>query len=192
MATKTNPREQMLALVKQHGWVLNPEKKIPAGRFSRERIQDPHAFARPAVGGGTWSLRLDYSSRGDFSISFGGVLRSVDLQHVPPDGFTETDDYYARQRTVRTLKRPSPNYDRFVSLWVVTANGDPDRPLRQRAELIIENPDLVAWLAAEAEHNHTLKVQAEEKARQHDAAMRRRPLPNHRRPRRMAQANHAA
>lgn len=153
--------------------------------------QDPNSFERPAADGGTWKVRFEFNE------GRGHVLRAAHLRYFDADGVERvigSDDYkfalsgtsyayYDPETDSRNGNWPgnpnsnigaavlaNPNRYSGLStswLWEVTRNQTDDGPLRKSAALLLANPDLLVWLAAEAQYQAEVHWAAEraEKAR---------------------------
>ncbi|AON96821.1 hypothetical protein BI081_gp070 [Mycobacterium phage Tonenili] len=162
-------RANFLQTVRVYGWEPDPRQTVTRSWSNRERVQDPHAFTKPAAHGGTWHIYLDYRNRSSYHQNYDDTLRKVEVRHRDAEG--EMDER-------STLDRPD-TFRTFIALWEATA--DPAKKnggtLRDRATLLVADVDLVMWLAAEITHKHALEMKAESDRREQDRRERDRPLP---------------
>lgn len=184
--TKTNAREQLIAFVLSQGWELDPTKTVWSDYKSygwghadgAVRVQDPHAFIKPAANGwGTWRLELDYK-RADSFYKTDNRLRHVYIELTDAEGkrvAIGAQDYNTR---VALAADWSTYYtSSFVyQLGAATCGPTGNNTLRQRAEIIAANPDLVLWLAEEGRIEHALRVAEQRRQREEEAKARKRPL----------------
>lgn len=157
-----NKREQMLAYVHNHGWVLDTSATISKRRG--EMVQDPLAFVRPAADGGTWHLSLDYQVADSWTYRTDNILRGLTLRHSSTMGETR-----GRQRKYELLNTGQKDYDPH-GLWEVTGRNTEglnmvDAQLRRRAERVIADPDLVVWLSEEKRYADVERMREAERAR---------------------------
>ncbi|QAY14000.1 hypothetical protein SEA_COLT_52 [Mycobacterium phage Colt] len=162
-------RANFLQTVRVHGWEPDPRQTVTRNWSDRERVQDPHAFTKPAAHGGTWHIYLDYRNRSSYHQNYDDTLRKVEVRHRDAEGEVTLQ---------RTLVRPDSYYT-SVPLW--TATDDPAKPnggsLREHATLLVADVDLVMWLAEEVQHKFELQDRAERERRKQDRRERARPLP---------------
>lgn len=187
----TNARTQLLDFVVASGWKLDETETIPLPRWSNkpgesqdDRIQHPHAFVKAAAHGGVWKIKLDYRNRSSYSGGFDNILRGVEVRHI----FDGSEvalfpyDWNASERSgyIHAAKLQNSDKAKYVStswLWNVTYGPTGSATLRQRAEMLIANPDLVIWLAAEAKHQDAVRAAERLAARRADTEARQRPMP---------------
>lgn len=162
-------RANFLQTVRVYGWEPDPRQTVTRSWSNRERVQDPHAFTKPAAHGGTWHIYLDYRNRSSYHQNYDDTLRRVEVRHRDAEGEVTLQ---------RTLVRPD-SFRTFIALWEATA--DPAKKnggtLRDRATLLVADVDLVAWLAEEVQHRIELQDRAERERREQDRRERARPLP---------------
>ncbi|QAY13777.1 hypothetical protein SEA_ESSENCE_59 [Mycobacterium phage Essence] len=162
-------RANFLQTVRVYGWEPDPRQTVTRSWSNRERVQDPHAFTKPAAHGGTWHIYLDYRNRSSYRNNYDDTLRRVEVRHRNAEGEVTLQ---------RELVRPDSYYT-SIPLW--TATDDPAKPnggsLRERATRLVTDIDLVMWLAEEAQHRFELQARAEREHRERDRAERARPLP---------------
>lgn len=165
-----NKREQMLAYVHNHGWVLDTTATIVRRRG--ETVQDPLAFTRPAADGGTWHLSLDYKVADSWTYRTDNILRGLVLRHSLREG-------EKRAQKFELVNTGQKEYDPD-RLWAITGRNTEslnmvDAQLRRRAERVIADPDLVAWLSLEQRHkDHEEMVAAQAKREAYWAKRRAR------------------
>lgn len=174
--TKTNAREQLINFVLAHGWELDPTKATRGRDIAI--IQDPHAFRKPAANGGYWQMELDYNIASSF-YQTDNRLRQITIQLRDADNKLDAIGA-GRSRTawVRLDSRSGENYGSSLSyqLYVVTSGISDTTTLKQRAEVIAVNPDLVMWLAEEGRVNYELRQAELKRKREEEMRLRRRPL----------------
>lgn len=204
MATKQDAREKFLQIVRENGW--KPDTTATVATSSRrlgsrdERAQDPHAFIKNAADGGTWRIDLDYSvssGSGYFrSTRNGSTLRRLTLRYLPVGSSTETlddgrvrlpyidpltnDDHSQLSRWSRhdnVLFQPSDHNKPSALYEALDREGAKPLTLRQRAELVVKDPDTAAWLAAEQRYNNDIAERKRRDAARLDEQLRARPLP---------------
>lgn len=195
MTTKTNARTEFLAFVTDHGWELDPDETIYTGsswtrqdqRLPAEYKQNPFAFRRPAKHGGTWKIELDYTDRSSsdygYRRSTDNRLRKVEVRYFDAEGtevrlFT-TGRHFSMERIhpVLLTNTDVSTWQSTSWIWKVTYGPTGTATLRKRAEMLVADPDLVIWLAAEAQALDHQKFLEREAARRADIEARRRPLP---------------
>ena len=179
--TNTNAREKFLALIKQNGWVNDPHAKINKGYRTEEWVQDPYTFIRLAADGvGKWRIKLDYSVKGSYYSSTGNLLQEVRLFYIPADVQLDKQGRVTNAKYVDTLKNSDRSrYSSTSHLWQALDDENASKPLsiRQRAERLVKNPDLAAWLAAESSHKADVARREEIRLSLIDRELRDRPLP---------------
>jgi hypothetical protein len=139
---KMNSREKFLAYVVEHGWKLDPDAQITCGPYRSERAHDPHAFIRQSDADPNivWRADLDYSTGERWIRATGDMLRLIRIRAFGED----------RQNWVLNKSATFPEPLRLVT---DPADLNVKLPLQKRAELVMANPDLYIWLAAERQHN---------------------------------------
>ena len=178
--SNNNAREKFIALVKSNGWVLDPTSTVWSRYSAEGKKQDPWSYVRLAADGtGKWRIKLDYSVKGGYE-STGNLLQSVELHYVP--GTVEFDENGEPKEATRRRIDILTNSDRSKwsgtsYLWEALADDDRDLSLRQRAELLVKNPDLAAWLALEAKYQADERLHEDILRRREDRELRERPLP---------------
>jgi hypothetical protein len=187
MTTKTNARTEILAFVAAKGWELDTTATINwrGGWGSASKtVQDPFAFRKVAADGGTWQAKLDFKVKDDGYWSSGNRtdnrLRGIELRKFAADG-TEVN-LPLRDRLLHgtpvALRLINSDVARYVStswLWEVT--GEAGTSIRKRAEKLFADPDLVVWLANEAEWNYDEANRRAWALRRQEQELRDRPLP---------------
>ena len=153
-----NKREQFLNHVFGNGWMPDTTRQVRSGDGL---VQDPHAFVRESQTGPDWKLRLDFTdANGYLSTKLRGVLL-----------FREGEE------KLRLLPQRDWSHNRV--LWEVTGRdlepGWREVALRPRAERLVEDPDLCAWLAAEQLWTEQVEFETREKARIREQKQRRKP-----------------
>jgi hypothetical protein len=140
-----NSREKILAYILEHGWTLDAESTIHR-KFTGERVQDPHAFIRrsdadPNI---VWRADLDFTAGGGWDRYTGDILKGVSIWSRQDGGRWVGERWVLNNSTAY----PTP-------LRLVTNPSDPNAKLslQKRAELVMANPDLYIWLAAERNRN---------------------------------------
>ena len=183
--TKTTVREQLLDFVRAQGWEPDPDKTVwsayNAYRYGHSadavRIQDPHAFRKPAANGGTWHLELDYNVKSEFHKT-DNRLRHVYIELTDAEGKRVSIGAQKHNTRVALTTDWSTYYtSSFVyQLGVATSGPTGQNTLRQRAQIIVANPELVLWLAEEGRVNYELRVAEERRRREEETKARKRPL----------------
>lgn len=190
MTVKTNARTEILAFVAAKGWELDTTATINRrGGWGSESqtVQDPFAFRKAAADGGTWQVKLDFKVKDDGYWSSGNRtdnrLRGVEVRKFAADGtpvnlpLEDRRLYNGNPLPLRLV-----NSDASISiatswLWEVTGEDEVNLTLRKRAEKLFADPELVVWLAQEAEHQYNLALRREWAERRREQELRERPLP---------------
>jgi len=187
--TKTNARTQLLDFVVASGWKLDETKTTLAPGWNSwnsnpEHVQHPHCFVKAAAHGGVWQIKLDYTNRSSYNGGYDNILRVVEVRHIFDGSEVALFPYNwnapERSGWIQAAKLENSDKAKYVStswLWNVTYGPTGSATLRQRAEMLIANPDLVIWLAAEAKHQQAVLLAEHQAARQADIEARQRPMP---------------
>lgn len=183
--TKTTVREQLLDFVLSQGWEPDPDKTVWSAYSAygyghsadAVRIQDPHAFRKPAANGGTWHLELDYNVKSEFHKT-DNRLRHVYIELTDAEGRRVSIGAQKHNTRVALTTDWSTYYtSSFVyQLGVATSGPTGQNTLRQRAQIIVANPELVLWLAEEGRVNYELRRAEERRRREEETKLRKRPL----------------
>jgi hypothetical protein len=182
--TKTGTRDLMVEFVKANGWELDTEATTQM--VGGGRRQNPHNFVRPATDGGKWKMHLDYAVNQGYRLRYDNRLREVVLTYIPAGELDRMDRTWRPQYTW-TLKNPNGfsswkfglQHGLGQWLWQALEDENTDKPLtlRARAELLVKDPDLAVWLAAVANYDHSVEVQAHKVRHEEERQLRARPLP---------------
>jgi len=198
---KVSSQDQFVAFAIDNGWVLDTSDKINTfggwGSFNRLSPEDqaryikqnPFAFIRPVANGGIWKVEFRFTSN--------GRIRAAELRYFNGNeqiiGQTDNDGRNSLSESgyaygdkgnwpgnprcnimpVR-LFTPTPNNS---SCWLGDVTRGEDNPLRKQVELLLTNPDLVVWLAAEYKFKVESRWAAERAEKDRVAALRNRPEP---------------
>ena len=183
----TNARTQLLDFVVASGWKLDETENTVANRSvwgTPERIQHPHAFVKAAAHGGVWKIKLDYRNRSSYSGGFDNVLRGVEVRHIFDGSEVALFPYNWNAPKgsgyIHAAKLANSDKAKHLAtswIWNVTYGPTGSATLRQRAEMLIANPDLVIWLASEAKHQDAVRSAERLAARRADTEARNRPMP---------------
>jgi hypothetical protein len=176
MATKLNAREQLVQFILDSGWELDPTKTVRANRsnlYSDERVQNPNAFRRPAHDGQFWEIELDYGYKDPDSTR----LQALTL-HLTKDGVLQVIGSRKYNTDIRLAPRWADSYNtNNGALWSITTGVRSNPSLRDRAEAIVLNPALAAWLVEEHQNERQARIEVQNKRRAEEAKARKRPLP---------------
>lgn len=165
-----NARERFLKLVTDSGWTLDPGQTIALKRWSPERKQNPHAFLLPGDNGEVWHILLDYTVSDGWSSHTGNSLKSI---HI--DLMSGKNTYIWRAH----LKNGDRSQYNQGTLWDALerdAAGN-RRTFMKRAEALVANPALAAWLTGELEYKNQLKREARDREQERLDVLRAQPLP---------------
>jgi hypothetical protein len=192
-ATKSDPRTALLDFAAAKGWVQDPSAYRKVGGYTKTIAQNPNVLLRSATHGGVWRVHFDFPvQRGYSHTSEGKNLKEITLTYVAPDAEViektfSTDDsggtFVAKipvGKMAWTLRRPR-KYGMGTS-WLYEGTydenkGDSGNTLAARAKRLLENPDLVVWVAAQAKFEDEVRQAFAHAARQTDKAERARALP---------------
>lgn len=189
----TKGQQALVGTAVANGWTLDTTAILNTyggyGNFARYTaeqrasylVQHPFTFVKPAADGGTWTVELDYADR-DYSYygsrGFNATLKGARLSYTAADGKVRFFDHavsgYANSRGELVLEKQSVAGWASVNYVTQVTPGD---TLRDKVASLLENPDVVAWLAVEAQFKAT---QAERAARAEEERIRElksRPLP---------------
>lgn len=183
-------KEKTFKTLADNGWVLDPSetvrKLIQRSNYATRTeatyadVQDPNAFVKNAAHGGTWHIRLDYSSSSYSYSRRNAVLKAVQVTYkneLGPVDIQLGDGY--RNRGIRLANTDKSRWDGTSYLWEALkwkSNGDV-RSLRDAADLFFKNPDLAIWLAIEETHKANIKHWLQAKDRWETSVAKARPLP---------------
>lgn len=173
-----NAREQMIAYVEKHGWLLDLTAVRSHHAWRDVQVeQDPNRFVRSSeMFPGEWFLSLDYEVRGDPEVyretrTWDNTLRALSIWHsswVLPTGVV--------QRTY-VLNNYRQSHTHRSDLWDLTDRDDGKfKPLRKRAEEVLANPDLAIWLVAEKEFERDFEAKRNRALANERARRRQQPL----------------
>lgn len=181
-STKINARTAFLAHLKANGWVLDRTHTFTKTDYGRNpqgirtatetRVQEPFSYTKPAAHGGRWRIVLDYERRDSWHSTIGNTLRGITVGHI-----TSEKVYDNGKLSVRHIGYLKPNRRYNSTNWlteVLLAHGL--LSLRKQAEYLAIHPDLIVWLALEAEHVDKVKKRADMDARIADQKAREQNL----------------
>lgn len=180
--TKTNAREQLIAFILSQGWELDPNQTVWDGQgswySSQDRVQDPHAFRKPAADGGTWTLSLDYNVRTSYRGVTDNRLRGVTLRLRDAEGRLAQIGKNSYNDYVRLDPRTGDNLASSLTyqLWAVLGGTNGTNSLRQRIELLAAAPATALWLAEENRQARLERLAEQRRQREEEAKARKRPL----------------
>lgn len=203
MSTKQNAREKFLALVAHQGWVPDPSKTmsrlVRGTRYGLtaeyEDVQNPYAFMYQVFDdetgqwAGRWHIELDYSQQNGYRMGTGITLRRVTMHHTPAVRDDDGNIAEGERRLIGVLRNVNNRRNNWLhsDLFDVTGRGsdgetiynsqNDEITLRQRAEKLVANPALTAWLALENEHQRKTREAAEAERRRRETEESARPLP---------------
>lgn len=172
-----NARTTLIEFVANHGWLLDltATRSVKVWRDA-VREQDPNQFIRDDGRGGHWIINLDYEVKGD-----GAEFRPIRKWDNTLRGLRLWHSSWVDERGVIARRLDLRNYHQLhvasSDLWDLTDPVDDKfKPLRKRAEEIIRDPDIAAWLIAEGWHRAQIRDNQRKAEKRRERMARQRPL----------------
>lgn len=176
--TKLNARDVFIAHVLATGWVADTTHTVTShgyasGRARAEAVEKQHSFSytRPAAHGGRWRIVLNYrvSGGGWSNDRVGTTLRGIRVSYIA------TEDRNSNGNLTVTPIGDLRQESKYGStVWLARVLDYPT--LRKQSEVFVANPDLVIWLALEAQHKDKVYQEAQWKAHRIDREARDQPI----------------
>jgi hypothetical protein len=193
----TDSQQKMVDIAINKDWELDTTAIRNTYGYGIDRLEDedrrrqylsqhPFVFVRPADDGtGTWQIELDYVSR-EYSNygnrSFNKALLGAKITFINPDGtgrvYDDALSGYADYNRGKAVLQKQSTAGWASTNWITRVLTEAGAStLRAQVELLLEDPALVLWLAAEAMYEATEAESAARRERERQEALKARPLP---------------